>query len=260
MTGSDPLRARLFGYGVPYRVRFTQSGEVVPLETGPAQEAAALADELEALQGFPHRSARQNEEGEWVISMPFGRCGVNGLPREYLTVYHLREGFLDVLDAEGYTERAIVEGETLTIVPGMVIRVRARPRAGHRVLVGFQTEDRTPLLGNAAPFTLKAHAAFVKMKQLASDDSTRYQTLLQGFFATMAEALAGNEEIPRIQQAARREGAYDVDDERDLSIRQQALLSPEVVERIRHQDEELFRFPGMFGGITTLFRIIAQEE
>ena len=275
MTVRDPLRARLFGYGVPYRVRFAQSGEVLPLETGAAQEARALASELEVLQGLPRSTEQQDreEENEWALSMPFGRCGVNGLPREYLRVYHLQEGFLDVLSNQGYSERAISEGEVLKIVPGMVIRVRARPRPGHRVLVGFQTEDRTPLLGNAAPFTLdfqvpeefaarlvKAHAAFAEVKQLYLEGKSLYRSILQNFFNAMEQALSGNEEIIRIQGEARRQGAYDVDDEQSLSVRQRDLLSPEVVGRIGRQDEDLFRFPGMFGGITTLFKLIPQEE
>ena len=275
MIGRDPLRARLFGYGVPYRVHFAQSGEVLPLETGAAQEARALATELEVLQGLPRSTERQDEseENEWALSMPFGRCGVDGLPCEYLRVYHLQEGFLDVLSTQGYSERAISEGEVLKIVPGMVIRVRARPRPGHRVLVGFQTEDRTPLLGNAAPFTLdfqvpdefaarlvKTHAAFAAVRQLFLEDKPLYQKMLKDFFSTMEQALSGNEEITRIQLEARRQGAYDVDDEQALSVRQGDLITPEVVGRISQQDEDLFRFPGMFGGITTLFKLMPQEE
>ena len=83
---------------------------------------------------------------------------------------------------------------------------------------------------------------------------------LKNFFNTMEQALIGNEEIIRIQVEARLQGAYDVDDEQALSIRQRDLLSPQVVGRISRQDEDLFRFPGMFGGITTLFKLFAQEE
>ncbi len=275
MIDRDPLRARLFGYGVPYRVRFAQSGEVLPLDTGAAREAMALATELEVLQGLPRSAEQQGEEeeNEWALSMPFGRCGVEGLPREYLRVYHLQEGFLDVLSDQGYSERAINEGEVLQVIPGMVIRVRARPRPGHRVLVGFQTEDRTPLLGNAAPFTLdfqvpdefaarlvKTHAAFAAAKKFWLDGNPMFNSVLKDFFDTMKEVVRGNEEITRMQLEARRQGAYDVDDERALSVRQGDLITPEVVGRIRQQDEDLFRFPGMFGGITTLFKLMSQEE
>ena len=87
-----------------------------------------------------------------------------------------------------------------------------------------------------------------------------YQSLLKDFFNTMEQALSGNEEITRLQAEARRQGAYDVDDEQALSVRQGDLITPEVVGRISRQDEDLFRFPGMFGGITTLFKLFAQEE
>ena len=36
---ADPLRARLFGYGVPYRARPTDEGLLLPLETSPEREA-----------------------------------------------------------------------------------------------------------------------------------------------------------------------------------------------------------------------------
>ena len=52
MTDRDPLRVRLFGYGVPYRVKFGPEGAVQPLETGPAKEAEDLARELAALAGL----------------------------------------------------------------------------------------------------------------------------------------------------------------------------------------------------------------
>ena len=35
----DPLRVRLFGYGVPYRVHFDADGGVQPLDTDVAREA-----------------------------------------------------------------------------------------------------------------------------------------------------------------------------------------------------------------------------
>ena len=268
METTDPLRARLFGYGVPYQVRFGRNNEVQPLATDPAREAGDLARELGALIGQRGGGAG-SEKGGWIVSMPLGRCGIEGLPREYLVVYYLEEGYLDVLGAAGYEERRVAEGAILTVLPGTVIRVRARPRPGHRLLVGFQTEDRTPLRGHAAPFTLdnevpeaydarlvKAHAAFDTVKETARTDPARYRALLEGFFETMAGKIANDEEIRRIQEEARQQGAYEVADEGELFARQQALLTPEILERIRLQDEELFRFPGMFGGITTLFNLI----
>jgi hypothetical protein len=268
MPATDPLRARLFGYGVPYRARFGTDGEVLPLKTNPAREATDLANELALLIGTDGSSS-QSEDGAWALSMPFGRCGVDGRPHEYLTIYNIEEGFLDVLTDKGYKARDITAGEPQPIVPGMVIRLRARPSAGRRVLVGFQTEDRTPLQGNAAPFTLdgivpdaydarliKAHAAFHQLQTMSTEDPTNYRDTLEEFFSTMATAIAGNPEITQIQDEARRQGAYSVEDEKALNARQQALLKSEVLERIRNQDEALFRFPGMFGGITTLFNLV----
>lgn len=49
---ADPLKVRLFGYGVPYRARLTEEGVLLPLETSPEREAADLAGELAALTLF----------------------------------------------------------------------------------------------------------------------------------------------------------------------------------------------------------------
>jgi hypothetical protein len=268
---NDPLAARLFGYGVPYQVHIDAEGVVQPLPTEPAREAEDLAGELAQLAGLqgPTASPTPPAEQIWAVSVPFGRCGVEGLPREHLAIYNVAEGYLDTLTAEGYTEQPIDEGQILTVVPGMVIRLRARPRDGHRVLVRFQTEDRTPLLGNASPFVhdnvvpeafdlrlKKTHTAFAEMVELHQEDSALYQARLARFFTTMAERIAGNNEIEETQIKARQQGAYDVADEEVSGLRQQALLNAEVIARIRHQDEKLFRFPGMFGGITTLFNIL----
>ena len=268
MSDRDPLCVRLFGYGVPYRVRFGTDGSVQPLETGPEREAEDLARELAVLSG-QEGTPGTVEEGTWALSMPFGRCGVDGLPREYLMVYHLEEGYLDVLGKEGCEAVPLEEGGMVTVVPGMIIRVRARPRPGRRVVAAFQTEDRTPLLGNAAPFTLdgvvpdeysqrlrKCHAAFDQIRALAEVNPDGYQEALERFFSGMAASIRGNEEIRAIQREARGQGTYDADDQGSFFTRQRELLDDEVLGRIRDRDEALFRFPGMFGGITTLFNLI----
>lgn len=268
MSDRDPLRVRLFGYGAPYRTRCGTDGAVQPLETGPEREAEDLARELAALAGLEETPGIV-EEDAWALSMPFGRCGVDGLPCEYLMVHHLEEGYLDVLRKDGYEALSLKEGEMVTIVPGMVIRVRARPRPGRRVVVAFQTEDRTPLLGNAAPFTLdgmvpdgygerlrKCHAAFDRVKALAEGNIGEYRKALDLFFSGMAARIRRNEEIRAIQGEARAQGTYDADDQGIFFTRQRKLLSEEVMGRIRARDEALFRFPGMFGGITTLFKLI----
>ena len=268
MANADPLRVRLFGYGVPYRVRLAYDGTVQPLETGPAREAGDLARELAAMIGLAVEETMV-EEGAWALSMPFGRCGVEGLPREYLIVHHLEEGYLDVLAEEGCKAHPLNEGEMVQLVPGMVARVRGRPLPGRRVVVAFQTEDRTPLMGNAAPFTVdglvpegyserlvKCHTAFRRMQELAEKDVVEYRERLDAFFRNMEEGLAGNQEVHRVQEEARIQGTYDVEDQGVLFGRQRELLNEDVIEGIRKQDEKLFRFPGMFGGITTLFNLI----
>ena len=53
MPGNDPLGARLFGYGVPYRAAIAADGRVEPLPTDPAREAFDLAAELEHLADLP---------------------------------------------------------------------------------------------------------------------------------------------------------------------------------------------------------------
>jgi hypothetical protein len=261
----DPLRVRLFGYGVPYRVRFDAAGTVQPVDTDATQEATDLARQLRALIGEAPLQAIDSQD-TWAASVPFGRCGVEGLPHEHLVVHFASEAYLDVLTEEGFSEHPVAAGEMIHVAPGMINRLRARPRPGHRVLVGFQTEDRTPLKGNAAPFTLdgevpegyaerliKTHGAFAEVKKMALADPAASAAVLKDFFAAMAQRLAGNEEIAAIQAQAREQGTYAVEDEAALCQRQQALLRPQVLERIQRGDEHLFRFPGMFGGITTLF-------
>jgi len=263
---ADPLRARLFGYGVPYRARLAGAGHLLPLETSPAREAGDLAGELAALCGQP--AWAPTDPGEWATCVPFGRCGVKNLPLEHLKVFNLMEGWLEVLDSNGVQELPLREGEGVHIRPRSVVRLRARPRPGRRVLVAFQTQDRTPLMGNAAPFTLDGHApdeyaarlgkaqeAFVAVRALAQADPNAYRAALEGFFGRMARKVEGDPQVAQTQAQARQEGAYGTDREEELFARQQGLLSPEVISRIRQQDPELFRFPGMFGGITTLFRI-----
>jgi hypothetical protein len=135
--------------------------------------------------------------------------------------------------------------------------------------VAFQTEDRTPLLGNAGPFTLdggvpdgygerlvRCHAAFDRIRELAGRNPAEYQEALDRFFTGMAARIQGDEEVRRTQKVARVQGTYEVADQEALFARQRGLLTGEGIDRIRRRDEALFRFPGMFGGITTLFKLI----
>lgn len=259
----DPLRARLFGYGVPYRVEVDAAGAVVPKPTDAAGEAERLCRALCQLRV----KGQGATESDWVYSLPFGRCGIQGRPREHIIAHFCAEAYLDVLSMDGVETQPLAAGEIADIEPGSVVRFRARSLEHHCVLVAFQTEDRTPLLGHAAPFTLdgevpddwrerlvKCHAAFDAAAAKAADGGHR--PLLERFLGTMAEKLAGDPEIAAAQEQARREGSYAVAEERALFDRQRALLDEAVLDRIRDQDEAVFRFPGMFGGVAPLFNLV----
>ena len=259
----DPLSARLFGYGVPYRVELDEAGAVAPRTTDAAGEAARLCRALHQLRGEDEGTT----DGDWVYSLPFGRCGIQGRPREHIVAHFCAEAYLDVLSMDGVKTQPLAAGEIADIEPGSIVRFRARPLDHHCVLVAFQTEDRTPLLGHAAPFTLdgevpddwcerlvKCHAAFDAAAARGADGGHR--PLLERFFGTMAEKLAGDSEIAAAQEQARREGSYAVTEEQALFERQRALLDEAVLDRIRDQDEAVFRFPGMFGGVASLFNLV----
>jgi hypothetical protein len=263
----DPLKVRLFGYGVPYRVGLDSGGGVEPMDTDAVREADTLYRSIRLLKGLIGGSKAKKAGGEWAYSMPFGRCGVEGLPREHLVVHFSAEAYLDVLSADGLKTHRLQEGEIAHIEPGTVVRLRALPLEGHRVLVAFQTEDRTPLVGNAGPFTLDGvvpddwrerlvtcHGAFAEAAEQAKKGWHR--PLLERFFGKMADVLAGHSEIAAIQAAAREQGSYDIIEEQILFDRQRELLDEAALERIKAQDEAVFRFPGMFGGVAPLFNLI----
>lgn len=259
------LGVRLFGYGVPYRAR-VRGGIVEPLETCAETEAADLARALARLRGAPGTG---ESDDAWAVSMPFGRCGLNGLPREHLLVFAAREAWLDLLTWEGPRGVAVKPGQPVAIEPQTVARLRARPRPGGRVLVAFQTQDRTPLMGNAAPFTLdgevpepwderlrKGHEAFTEAAGLWAGDKEGYEAALEGFFGPMAGKLEGDAAVAAVWEEARGAGSYDAADERVFFDFQEGMIDEPLLARIRAQDPEVFRFPGMFGGIATLFNCL----
>ncbi len=259
----DPLQARLFGYGVPYRVEVDAAGVVAPRPTDAAGEAERLCRALRQLRGEGNGAT----DGGWVYSLPFGRCGVQGRPREHIIAHFCAEAYLDVLSMDGLKTQPLAAGEIAHIEPATVVRLRARPLENHCVLVAFQTEDRTPLLGHAAPFTLdgevpddwrervvKCHAAFAAT---AARVGGEHRPLLERFLGVMAEKLDGDPAIPAAQEQARCEGSYAVEDEQALFERQRTLFDEAVLARIRDQDEAVFRFPGMFGGVAPLFSLVA---
>ena len=241
---------------------------VVPLSTSADQEASDLAGALALLAGAQVEGVPAREDA-WAVSLPFGRCGLDGKPREHLIVYGAADAYLDVLGLDGVRETPVVSNQIVAVEPRTVVRLRARPVAGQRVLVAFQTQDRTPLMGNAAPFTLdgvvpeefaerlrKVHGVFDRVHGWWQDDRPAYQQALGAFFGGMAQRLAGNQEAAAIVAEAGRVGSYDVADERLLFDSQRSMLDAALLERIRSQDSELFRFPGMFGAITTLFNCV----
>ncbi len=259
----NPLSVRLFGYGVPYRVGVDEAGAVAPRPTAAASEAERLYRALRQLLG----EGDGETDSDWVYSLPFGRCGIQGRPREHIIAYFCAEAYLDVLSMDGAKTQPLAAGEIADIEPGAIVRFRARPLEDHCVLVAFQTEDRTPLLGHAVPFTLdgevpddwrerlvKSHAAFDAAAAQAANG--RHRPLLERFLGTMAEKLAGDPEITAVQDQARREGSYAVEEEQILFDRQRALLDEALLARICDRDEAVFRFPGMFGGVAPLFSLI----
>ena len=271
---SDALRPRLFGYGLLYRARLSSSGELEPAPAEGSSEAAALA---RALQGLTSRSSSREPEVpvagrevsaayEWAVSVPFGRCGLEGRPLEYLVVC-ASEGHLEELGPDGFASQAVAEGEILTVVPGRVVRLRLRPGVGERALVAFQTEDRTPLHGHAAPISCggrpapldhparvqSAWQAFNALRAMATDDPARYRQELEGFFTRMSRALTGDGQIDQLRQQAQQAGSYSVADQRPLFERQAELLTEDVLGRVASADPSVFRFPGMFGAVCPLF-------
>ena len=44
-------------------------------------------------------------DGDWVYSLPFGRCGLQGRPREHIIAHFCAEAYLDVLSMDGIKNR-----------------------------------------------------------------------------------------------------------------------------------------------------------
>ena len=138
------LRTRLFGYAVLFRAREVLDGAFEPVSVTAADEAQALARELELHVG-QSTGTEEAEISEIGISCPFGRCGIDGRPLEHVRILHAEQAWVDTLTPDGLQTRAVAEGETILVEPGAFVRFRGRPRPGGRVLVAFQTEDRSPL-------------------------------------------------------------------------------------------------------------------
>ena len=140
----DPLKVRLFGYGTPYRVSVGAEGAVVAGETDEEKEAGILYHTLRGHVGRADKPSSADAAGQWSYSMPFGRCGVDDLPREHLLVYNACEAHLDVLSDQGLATRHLGEGEIAHIEPGTVVRLRALPRPRPRRSRHLRDCDREP--------------------------------------------------------------------------------------------------------------------
>jgi len=199
--------------------------------------------------------------------VPFGRCGLGGRPLEYLTTFNASEGYLEELGPDGFAAQAVEAGQIMTVTPGRIVRLRLQTAPGRRSLVVFQTEDRTPLHGHAAPISRgeeqaspdhparvqSAWQSFETLRALATDDPARYRQELEEFFSRMSQVLTGDGQIERLRQEAGESGSYAVEDQRPLFERQQHLLTEDVLDRVAGGDPSVFRFPGMFGAVCPLF-------
>ena len=154
----------------------------------------------------------------------------------------------------------------MTFRPGSVQRLRARPVAGGRVLVAFQTEDRTPLLGHAAAWAgaesvpddaegrvLLTHRAFGELEQ---SGEAQIRERLTAFMAQMGQRLAGDARVREAHEQAEKAGSYAAGGADELFRRQQALVSPQILTRIAAGEDGRFRFPGMFGAVAPLFDLV----
>ena len=268
MTGAtaDPLGSRLFGYAILYRARVRGGGAAAacdPVPVDPAGEARALAGELRRhLQGG---ASGPGETGDEVgLSVPFGRCGIDGRPLEHVRLYHVSRAFVDLLTPRGVRSEPVEEGRTVLVAPGSIVRFRAVPRPGRRALVAFQTEDRSPLHGHAAPLTRPGEpppaGAVERLRRTTEAFGELWRAgggpSLDPFFTGMAASIDGDPGVEEARRAARTSGSYEAGPDPALFDRARDLLTPEVLERIAGSDESLFRFPGMFGAVAPLFPLL----
>ena len=83
----DPLRARLFGYGVPYRVEVDEAGAVAPRPTDAAGEAERLCRALRQLagRGMARLMVLDVFAALCCISSPCASCAGKGMARLMVT-------------------------------------------------------------------------------------------------------------------------------------------------------------------------------
>ncbi|MBT6148559.1 MAG: hypothetical protein HOH74_24200 [Gemmatimonadetes bacterium] len=259
------LQARLFGYAILFRARDVAGGYEA-VEVDAEEEAQALARELQLHVGEVIGNSDGGPVDELGLSVPFGRCGIEGRPLEHVRIYHAEQAWVDTLGPGEPRSTAVAEGETILVEPGAFVRFRARPRPGRRVLIAFQTEDRSPLAGHAAPLTAAGQTvpteAGPRLDQTTAVfeslwlDATAAQSRQAELFAHMATAVQNSTEVAAAQQSARDSGSYSVGGAADLFDLARSMLTEEVIERIGAADAALFRFPGMFGAVAPLFPLL----
>jgi hypothetical protein len=261
------LASRLFGYAVLFRARPADGGGFDPVETAAADEARALKRELQLFAGQPVDEG-ESDAGEVGISVPFGRCGIDGRPEEHVRVLHAQEAWVDRLTPGGLQTESVAEGETVRVTPGSFVRFRGVPRPGGRVLVAFHTEDRSPLSGHAAPLSrageeIPADAAgrlrvtTAAFEALGADPSAAADRLAE-IFDEMRGTVDSSADVTAAQSVARGAGSYEASGAEDLFAASRDLLSAEVIDRIGAGDPALFRFPGMFGAVAPLFPLLEE--
>ena len=261
------LSQRLFGYGILYQVEIDASGKSHLRGIKIDEQASELSKTLKFWLSEKNISFNCESKPVWSYSMPFGRCGLAGLPLEHLQVFDAEEAYLDVLSEDGFSTKLIREKDTILIKPETVIRLRLKSKVDRRAIVAFQTEDQTPLSGNAGPYTLNgvslpsdpferfvaSHEAFEQTSQMKIEGRNRE---LSGFFSHMSSKINNKLKMQRIQEIARSVGSYDKRDQTPFFSKQKSLLTTEVLDLIAKGDQELFRFPGMFGAVAPLFPLL----
>ncbi|MBT4612863.1 MAG: hypothetical protein HOM68_08155 [Gemmatimonadetes bacterium] len=273
----DPLVPRLFGFATLFRAQVGPTG-IQPVDSDAAVEADALARAIADHVGVSFDASVQAEsvgaeplEGglEWGVSVPFGRCGVHGRPHEHVRIYGADQAWCDRIAADGsQTTVSVEEGEDLTFLPGHVQRIRALPREKGRVLVAFQTEDRTPLAGHAVAWmgdeaesvpddpaqrVLLTHRAFNK---LAASEPAQIQQQVTAFMRQMSD-LVQNESIEAEHRTAKAAGSYQAGADDALFERQRCLVNSSVLAQIAARDAARFRYPGMFGAVAPMYDLVA---
>ncbi len=267
---TDPLTPRLFGFATLFRARISASG-IEPVVSAASVEARALARAIAGHVGleWPSPLGYEPAGDEWGVSVPFGRCGLNDRPHEHIRLYGAKEAWCDRLSVDGsYTSVPIEEGQDVTFVPGDLQRLRTRSLPGGRVLVAFQTEDRTPLAGNAGAWmgdtdravsddpaerVYQTHQAF---DALQGAGSQAIASQISNFLQQMSDRLARDPSVAQEHANAASSGSYEAGSSDTLFDRQKALVTSEVLDGISTMKPERFRFPGMFGAVAPLFDLL----